>query len=531
MSQSRALSSGQIAQAALIVLLGFLASGVLGLVRTAVIASVFGATDTLDAFYAAQRIPEMLFNLVAGGALGSAFIPVFSRFLHEDTHKAWRLASATLTLSMGAALIGAVLAALTATWFVPIFIAPDSAGADVQRLTIQLMRLMLVTPIVFSASGILMGILNAHQQFMLPALAISMNNIGLIVGALVFSRMMPDSVPSVYGLAYGAVLGAALHLVVQLPGLHGLGAQLRPLPRWNVDGLREVLVLMGPRVLGLAVVQLNFIVNVRLSLPMLAGSTVALTTAFTLMFFALGVIAQSVGTALFPSLSALAAEDDIDGFRVRLTSAMRSVLFLSLPAMVGLMLMGEPLIALIAERGAWTSESTQATAWALAFYAVGIAGHSLLEVLSRAFYALSDTWTPVLVGLASMVSNIALSLLFIRFIGDPDSLVRGPFAGLALANSITTLAEGAVLWWLMRRRIGGLNDGPLFLMLARVSVAALGMGLLLWWGNQLTVDWPVLLQLTIVGGGGALVFFAAAIALRVPEALSVPQFILYKFKR
>ena len=258
-----------------------------------------------------------------------------------------------------------------------------------------------MTPLIFSISGLLMGILNAHQSFTLPALAIGMNNIGLIIGALVFAQVLPsqNGGANVYGLSIGAVLGALLHLGVQLPGLRGIKAKLRLLPNWNVEGVREVLTLMGPRVLGLAVVQINFIVNVRLAFPMVEGSVAALTIAWTLMFFALGIIAQSVGTALFPTLSALAADNDFDGFRDRLSAAMRSVLFLSIPATVVLVLLGEPLVAVIAQRGEWTTESSQATAWALAFFALGIAGHSLLEVLSRAFYALSDTWTPVWGGL------------------------------------------------------------------------------------------------------------------------------------
>lgn len=536
MSQSRTLTSQQIARAALVVLLGFLASGLLGLVRTSVIASAFGTSNQLDAFFAAQRLPEMLFNLVAGGALGSAFIPVFSRFLNDDddpTHQqAWQLASATMTLSASAAGILAVLFGVLAPWLVPLFLAPDSVGADVQQLTIRLMQLMLITPVVFSISGLLMGILNAHQLFTLPALAISMNNIGLIVGALFFSRWLsPDGTPNIYGLAYGAVLGAVLHLFVQLPGLRGLGAKLRFLPRFSVQGVREVLLLMGPRVLGLAVVQINFIVNVRLSLPMLEGSTAALTTAFALMFFALGIIAQSIGTALFPTLSALAAQNDIDGFRERLTSAMRSVLFLSLPAMVGLILLGEPLITMIAERGAWTAESTQATAWALSFFALGIAGHSLLEVLSRAFYALSDTWTPVWVGLLAMIANILLSLWFIRFMGDPNSLARGPFAGLALANSVTTLLESAVLWWLMRRRIHGLNDGHILKLVFQTTLASAVMGLALWYSQTLTTTWTAYVTVPVVGGVAVLIFFTVAALLKVNEATTVPRLILSKLKK
>ena len=190
----------------------------------------------------------------------------------------------------------------------------------------------------------------------------------------------------------------------------------------------------------------------------------------------LGVIAQSVGTAVFPSLSALAAANDMAGFKDRLAGAMRGVLFLAFPAMVGLILLGSAGDRVLFQRGAWTAEDTAATAWALSFFALGIAGHCLLEVLSRAFYALSDTRTPVLVGVASMISNIILSLIFVHIIGNPASLSRGPFAGLALANSLTTLLEGLTLWLLLRRRIGDLNDRYILNGASRSLAAALGMG-------------------------------------------------------
>ncbi len=533
MMQTRALTNSQIARAAVIVLLGFLTSGALGLVRTAVIAATFGAGDQLDAFLAAQRVPEVLFVLVSGGALGSAFIPVFSRYLddEQDQERAWQLASATMTFSAGAAGVLSLIALITAPLYAPLYV-PAASGPGVQALTVRLLQIMLVTPFIFSISGLLMGILNAHQRFTLPAIAIGMNNVGLIIGAVVFAQILPDA-PNIYGLAMGAVLGALLHLSVQLPGLRTIQARLYPLLRWQTDGLREVILLMGPRVLGLALVQINFLVNIRLALPMVQGSVTALTIAWTLMFFALGVIAQSVGTALFPTLSALVAEGNLDGFRDRLASAMRSVLFLGVPATVVLVMLSEPLVALIAERGAWTSESSAATAWALAFFSLGIAGHALLEVLARAFYALADTWTPVIVGSVAMVANIVLSLVFIRYIGEPGNLARGPFAGLALANAVTTLVEAGVLWWLMRRRVGGINDVRIASGLWRTAAAAGLMGLA-FLGIRYTLGEAVnipLLTLAINGAVGALVFFGVAIALRLDEATAIPKLVLRRVRR
>ncbi len=455
---SKALDNRQIVEKALIVLMGFVASGLLGLIRIAVVGAQFGTGAALDAFSAAQQLPETVFVLVAGGALGSSFIPVYARIREADPEQAWRLASAVMTLSAGAATIFGALVALFAPQLVSALLWTERPP-DQQQLMVDMIRLMMLTPVIFSVSGLTMAILQAHHAFWLPAIAISMNNIGIIVGALAIAPNLPPHPGvgqvgdlNVLGLAYGAVLSALLHLFVQLPGLFKIHARLGISLRLNLPGVLDVLRLMGPRVLGLAVVQVNFYVNIVLASWMVEGSFVALRYAFMLCFFVLGMIGQSHASAVFPSLAALRAAGDYPGFKDRLAQAMRNVLFLSFPASALLIVLGQPLVSAL-QRGEWTPESTQAVAWALAFYALGLAGFALLEVLSRAFYALEDTWTPVLAGLAAMFSNIALSLIFVRLIGDPEDLARGAFAGLALANAVTTLVEALALWWLIRRRL------------------------------------------------------------------------------
>ena len=198
--------------------------------------------------------------------------------------------------------------------------------------------------------------------------------------------------------------------------------------------------------------------------------------------------------------------------------------------LVTLILLGTSLVSLF-ERGEWTDVDTRATAWALAFYAIGIAGFSLLEVLSRAFYALSDTWTPVKVGIPSMLSNIILSLIFIRIVGDQGSLVRGPFGGLALANSLTTILEALVLWWLLRRRIGSINDAYVIGGAWRTIVASLAMAVILIpvVGALATTNALVTLIVSAVAGGG--VFFGVSAALGLDEAKAIPMIVLRRFKR
>ncbi|NWF69989.1 MAG: murein biosynthesis integral membrane protein MurJ [Chloroflexi bacterium] len=524
-----ALSNRQIARAALVLVFGFLSSGALGIIRTAIIAATFGTSETLDAFFAAQRIPETLFVLIAGGALGSSFLPIYSKLrAGEDPSAAWKLVSATLTLVTLSSIALAVVIGLCAPLLLPALLLPG-APPEMQALTVSLTQIMLATVAIFGVSGLLMALLNAHQQFLLPALAPSLYNAGLIVGALLLARLTPDGTPSVYGLAWGAVLGAALHLAVQLPGVRKVAPPLRFLLGFNAPGVRQVLLLMGPRVLGLAVVQINFAVNVAFTSYMVEGSYSALNTAWYLLFFALGVIAQSIGSAVFPSLAALAAQNDLAGFRQRLAGAMRSVLFLAFPAAAGLIVLGEPLIAVLFERGEWTAESTAATAWALAFFALGIAGHSLLEVLSRAFYALADTRTPVTVGLAAMVANIVLSFALIRVIGDPNSLSRGPFAGLALANSLTTLLEAAALWLLLRRRVG-LADRYVLDGAGRALAAAGLMGLALLGLRALSAPYGVWVTAAAGIAGGAALFFGLALLLGVAEARTIPGVLLERLR-
>ena len=527
-SQARALSGRQIARAAGVLMLAYVASGVLGLVRTATISAAFGAGPRLDAFLATQRVPETLFTLVAGGALGSAFIPVFTRFLAaDDGEGAARLANAVITLLVAVATGLALVAGLLAG---PIMQYALMRGADpaTQALAAELMRIMLITVVIFGISGLAMGVLNAHQHFLAPALAPSLYNVGLIVGALALAGPW-----GVHGLAWGAVLGSVLHFAIQVPVLVRLRFRYRPLFDPRMPAVREVLLLMGPRVLGLGVVQVNFWVNTALASGMVAGSVTALNFAFTLMFTVLGVLGQSVGTALFPTLSTLSAQEDWVSFRRTLADALRSVLFLSIPAGIGLAVISRPVVALLFERGEWTSTDTAGTAWALALFSVGLAGHAVLEILVRAFFALHDTWTPVKVGTLAMAINVVLSLVLIRLFGYPGStdFAHGPFGGLALSMSPATAVESGTLWVLLRRRTDGLDERRVLGGAGRTLVASGIMAGAVVLFLAALPDLPVLIQ--ALGGMalGGVVFFGAALALRVDEARALPRLVLRRVER
>jgi len=521
----RVLTGRQLQIAAVIVAFSFVVSGVLGVIRQAIIGAIFGAGSELDAFYAAYRIPEMLFTLVAGGALGSAFLPIFGGYLgKEDVDSAWRLASAVLTLVALAAAALAIVAALFGSWITAHLLIPEASPAQ-QALTTSLMQIMLATVVIFSVSGLLMGILNAHQHFLTPALAPSMNNLGLIIGALFLAPRF-----GVYGLAYGAVLGALLHAGVQLPALRNIKPRLRPLFSPRAPGVWDVLRLMVPRVLGQGVVQINFLVNSILTSGMATGSFTALTVAFSLMFTVLGVLGQSVGTAVFPSLVALGVQEDTEGFRRTLAGALRSVLFTSIPASIGMIVLAGPLVATIYQRGRWSADDTAATAWALQFFALGLAGFALQEVLARAFYALRDTATPVAIAVGGMILNVILSLILMRVVHGGQS-TQGPFGGLALANTLATAVESLALWLLFRRRLNGLHDAQVLEMAGRTLIASLVMGAAVWLVAQALNTLPAWVVLITGGFIGVAVFEGVALLIGLPEARSVPMALLRRFHR
>jgi putative peptidoglycan lipid II flippase len=446
----------------------FVISRALGLLRETVISHQFGTGGDLDAYLAAFRLPDLLFQIVAGGALASAFIPTFASFwTKNDKGGAWRLASATINLVLVLTTMLAGLAALVTPWLVGTIIAPGFGPAR-QALTADLMRLMLLTPVIFGVSGVIMGILNARQHFLLPAMAPILYNLGIIAGALVLAPTM-----GVHGLAVGVAAGALGHLLIQMPGLVRYGMRYTPTLGLRDPGVHEVGRLMLPRVVGLAAVQINFLVNTILASGLTPGSLSALNFAWLLMLLPQGVFAQAVATAAFPTFSAQAASGRRTEMRSTLAATLRTVLYLAVPAAVGLIVLRVPLVQLAFQRGAFTAVSTQRVAWALGLFALGLPAHSVVEITVRAFYAVHDTKTPVLVGVAAMGLNVVLSLVFISTF---DMLGWMPHGGLALSNSLATTVETAVLLTIVRRRLHGLEGRRMAASLARIVGATVAMG-------------------------------------------------------
>ena len=492
---------GRIARAAGLVMLAYLASRALGLVREVVIANRFGTQAELGAYLAAFRVPDFIFQLLAGGALGSSLIPVLAGYrAHEHRAALWRVASAVYNLVGLLTATSAGLAFLLAPQITRLLVPGYSP--DLQALTTDLMRIMLVTPIIFGLSGISMAVLNTHEHFLLPALAPVLYNLSIIAGAALLAPRW-----GVHGLAAGVVAGALLHLLVQIPGLLKQGWRWTPTLGIRSAGVREVIRLLLPRMMGLAVVQVNFFVSVRLASDLPGSSLPALNYAFLLMMLPQGIFAMAIATAAFPSFSDLVARNETSELRATLAATLRAMVFLSVPAAVGLFVLREPLIHVLLQRGQFTDGSTRAVAWALQFYVLGLPAYAVVEILSRAFYALHDTRTPVIVAAATVALNIVLSLLLIG---------RLDIGGLALANALAVNVEMVWLLWFMRRRLA-IDGSALLRSTLQVAGAALAMALLLAACLRLTEGrsaWQVVLVSMAVGGGG---YLGAAWLLRVDE--------------
>ena len=502
-----------------------------GLARGILVARAFGASPQLDAFFAANRVSETLFLLIAGGALGSAFLPTFAGLLaRAETDSAWRLASAlanmvTLTLS----LLAILLAIFTPQVVRYALASGFSEKPELFALTVSLLRIQLISAVLFGLGGLIGSILNAHQVFLIPALTPAMYQLGIIFGTLVLAPSL-----GIYGLAWGVVIGAALYLVLQLPSFLKLTSNFKSLcaDHWslglNNPDVRKVFLLMGPRLLGVAVVQLNFWVNTNLASHMDAGSVASLTYGFSLMIMSQAAIAQSIAIAALPTFSAQHALGKTDEMRASLAASLRGILMLALPASVGLMLLREPLISFLYQRGEFDAHDMQLTAWALLWYAAGLVGHSIMEILTRAFYAQQDTKTPVIIGTIAMGLNVVFSFVFSSLFAQIGWL---PLGGLALANSLATALEAAALFIFMRKRLNGIEGRSIADGAWRVTLSALGMAIGLWFWLQATsslMRWMVTLGGVALGG---IVYGVALIALRVPEVQSVIQFVQRKIKR
>ncbi len=512
-----AVEPPSLAFAASVVALGFLGSRLLGLLRTVVIAHQFGTSPNIDAYFVAFRIPDLIFQLLAGATLGSAFIPTFARVVaNRGDSDGWRLASAVLNLLFVATLFFAVLGLLLAPLLVPIT-APGlgketGQHAQLTSLAVDLTRIMMISPILFAVSGMFMGILNARHHFLAPAFAPMFYNAAIIVGAL-FSH-------DVKVLAICVVIGAMLHLLIQIPALRLVGMRWQPVWDWKDKAVREVGRLMGPRVIGLAAFQLNFLIATFFASSVGSGAISAVNYAWLVVMTPLGIFGMAISTAVFPRMAQQAARDTNE-LRDTVTASLRLILFLTIPASVGLVLLARPLTAFLLRSGQFDSASTDLVVGAVIFYAIALFAHSGIEILSRGFYALSDTRTPVAYAVVSMVVNLVLSVALVW---------QFEIRGLAAALSIATIVEFTLLIRTLARRLKGFDSAGILRSVMQTIVASVLM-------TEVILLWLALLRLAgfldlarkpdaglaVVGSVafGMISFFYASKALRSEEALTL----------
>jgi len=493
-----------LATAVSIVALGFLASRLLGVVRTVAIAHQFGTSPDLDAYFVAFRLPDLIFQLLAGATLGSAFIPAFARMMADrGEDEAWRLASSVLNLVFAATLVAAVLGLLLAPWIVPVTapgLGDDTGqGPQLTSLAVDLTRIMMISPVLFAISGMFMGILNARHHFLATALAPMFYNVAIIAGALISD--------DVKVLAFAVVIGALLHMLVQIPALRIVGMRWQPTWDWRDRAVREVGRLMGPRVVGLAAYHFNFVIATFFASSVGIGAISAVNYAWLIVMTPLGLFGMAISTALFPRLAEQAVRDEGE-LRDTLAGALRLILYLTVPASVGLMILAAPLTAFLLRSGAFDASSSDLVVGALVFYALGLFAHSGIEILSRGFYALADTRTPVTFALVSMAVNLVLSIILVI-----------PFGvnGLAVSLSVATVVEFALLLRALSGRLMGIDAGRLVFSLTRTAAATLLMAevvalwlVALWGAGLLDLDNKLEAGIALAGGmalGGAAFFY------------------------
>ena len=447
------------------VALAFVFGRLLGFLRDILIARQFGTGFAMDAYVAAFRIPDLIFSVVMAGAFGSAFIPVFAGFLARgQTRKAWRLASNVLTLMVEGYAVVALLISLFAAPIVRHLVIPGS-DPTTQNLAIELTRILLLSPLLLGLGAAAKSVQEAHDRFTLPAYAPVVYNAAGVFGALVLAPRF-----GIKGLAWGIVLGSLGHLLVQFPGLSAVRMRYIIMPRPVAEGVGQVGRMLGPRIIGQAVFQINFaIVLTTFASRLGPGVNSALNYGYQLMQLPHGLLAISVSTVIFPLMSRLFVNKQFADLKTTLGDALRPLLFLTLPASVALAILAKPIVQVLYQRGDFGADSTALVAGVLPFFAAGLVALALVETGARAFYAMQDTRTPLFASLGAIGVNLILAYALSRRFGAP---------GLAASMSVTTAIEMAALLIVLWRRIGAF-DVAVWTALFKSLLATLVMAILL----------------------------------------------------
>jgi len=504
------LNKNRVIKAAGIVGVGTLLSRILGLVRLQVIAYIFGYSAATDAFWLGFTIPNFFRLLLAEGALSTAFIPVFSEWLTKKGEEETRELVNNILNLLILFLLGVMgVGILFAQGYVPYLAIGFKQVPSQMELTVKLTQIMFPFLFFISLAALIMAFLNCKSHFAAPAFAPLFFSL-----AVIFSAFLLTPKYGIYSLAMGVVLGGAMQLLIQIPMLLRKGFRYYPILSLKHPGVRKITKLIGPAILGGITLQVNTIINRIFASTLTPGSISALLYAMRLIQFPLGVFAIALSTAIFPRLSSLAADNKVEELRETISLGARMVLLVLIPASIGLILIGRPLISLLFEHGAFISRDTLMTSQALFYYSLGLLAMGEVMVLNRAFYSFQDVLTPVKVSLAVLALNILLNFLLISPLKH---------SGLALATSLSMIFNVTILFFLLRKRLKRLEGKKILFSLIKVSFIAIVMGIAihLLLNSISTLEMSLLhFQITQVGlslGAGIVIFFSLAHLLKLEE--------------
>lgn len=504
--------STTIISAAIIVTAASLASRLLGILRDRILAGTFGAGDELDIYYAAFRLPDLIYSIVVAGALSAGFIPIFSELLESKNRKhAWEVANGILNILFLCLTVLCLAFVVLAPVIIPL-ITPGFEGEKLE-LTVMLARIMFLSPFFLGLSAVFGGILQTFKRFVLYSLAPIFYNLGIIAGALWLVNWY-----GVAGLAYGVCLGALLHMVVQIPGAYALGWRYKFLLLWRDYHIKKIGKMMIPRTLSLAVNNVNLIVITAIASTLAAGSIAVFNLANNLQYFPVGIIGISFAIAAFPTLSEFAAKKSWDKYKKAFSNTVRDILFFIVPATVLFMLLRAQIVRVILGSGQFTWEDTILTADSLAFFALSLFAQSLVPLLVRMFFSIKNTVAPFAVALVSVILNVVLAIWFVKYF---------EVVGLALAFSVASIFNLALLWVILRIKVGYLYELPILHSLYKIAIASLAMGIVVQFSKYFIepyLDMQTFLgifsQGAFAGGLGLVVYFVMCLLLRSPEMMN-----------
>jgi putative peptidoglycan lipid II flippase len=521
---TRAPRNGQLIPAAIILGVASLASRVVGLVRERVLTTTFGAGDVFDAFVAAFRVPDLIFNLVVLGALSAAFIPLFTEKLvagKKSEKRAFEFATSVLNAVLIVVGVVSLLYMFFADKLIG-FIAPGFEGEKLE-LTIALSRVMALQPLLLGISFVMSGILNSYKRFFVYALAPILYNIGIIIGVTVFVPLV-----GIIGLAWGVVLGAALHMLIQLPSAIAVGFSWRPVLHWASDDFKRLWKMMIPRVVGLAAMQVNLMTVTVIGSTLLTGSIAVFHLANNVQYLPVGIFGIAFAQAAFPTLAEQIARKRKREFVLTLTRTFRYIMFFVVPVSLFFFLLRAQIIRVLFGDGAFDWEDTVLTLETFGWLVVSIFAQATIPLLARAFYVQQNTKTPVIISVISMVVNVVLALVLAPSMG---------VQGLALAFSVSAVVNLMLLLGVLHWQLKGFDDRAVLMSLLRIVVAALVGGVVvqvLKYPVATVVDmrrfWGVFVQLVVAGGGGVLVYAAVAWLLGSGEMAAIKKYLPRKPK-